>query len=30
VSEAFVQYKTLDIMVHKNAVPKDLRKKLGL
>lgn len=30
VSEAFVQYKTLDIMVHKNAVPKDLRKKTGL
>ena len=30
VSEAFMQYKTLDIMVHKNAVPKDIRKKLGI
>ena len=28
VSEAFVQYKTLDILVHKNAVPKDIRKKM--
>lgn len=30
VSEAFMQYKTNDILVHKNAVPKDLRKKLGI
>lgn len=30
VSEAFVQYKTLDILVNKNAVPKDIRKKLGI
>ena len=30
VSEAYVQYKTLDILVHKNAVPKDIRKKLGI
>ena len=30
ISEAFMQYKTLDILVHKNAVPKDLRKKLNL
>ena len=30
VSEAFMQYKTNDILVHKNAIPKDLRKKLGL
>ena len=30
VSEAFVQYKTLDITIHKNAVPKDIRKKLWL
>ena len=30
VSEAFVQYKTLDITIHKNAVPKDIRKKLLL
>jgi len=25
-----MQYKTLDIMVHKNAVPKDICKKLGI
>lgn len=30
ISEAFMQYKTNDILVHKNAIPKDLRKKLGL
>lgn len=30
ISEAFMQYKTLDILVHKNALPKDIRKKLGL
>lgn len=30
VSEAFMQYKTNDILVHKNAIPKDLRKKLHL
>ena len=30
VSEAFMRYKTNDILVHKNAIPKDLRKKLGL
>ena len=30
VSEAFVQYKTNDILVHKNAIPKDIRKKLGI
>ena len=30
VSEAYMQYKTNDILVHKNAIPKDLRKKLGL
>ena len=30
VSEAFMQYKTNDILVHKNAIPKDIRKKLGL
>jgi bleomycin hydrolase len=29
-SEAFVKLKTTDIMVHKNAIPKDLTKKLGL
>ena len=30
VSEAFVRYKTNDILVHKNAIPKDIRKKLGI
>lgn len=30
VSEAFMQYKTNDILVHKNAIPKDIRKKLSL
>ena len=30
ISEAFMQYKTNDVLVHKNAIPKDLRKKLGL
>ncbi len=28
-SEAFVRLKTIDLMVHKDAVPKSLRKKLG-
>ena len=30
VSRAFMQYKTNDILVHKDAIPKDIRKKLGL
>ncbi len=30
ISEAFMRYKTNDILVHKNAVPEDIRKKLGL
>lgn len=30
VSEAYMQYKTNDILVHKNAIPKDIRKKMGL
>jgi aminopeptidase C len=30
ISEAFMQYKTLDIMVHKDAVPKDLQRKLKI
>ena len=30
VSEAFMRYKTNDILVHKNAIPKDIRKKLGI
>ena len=29
-SEAYVKLKTMDIMVNKNAIPKDIRKKLGL
>ena len=29
-SEAFVRLKTIDLMVNKNAVPKGIRKKLGL
>ena len=30
ISRAFVEYKTLDILVHKDAIPKDIRKKLGI
>lgn len=29
-SETYVRYKTLNIMVNKNALPKDIRKKLNL
>jgi len=29
-SKAFVEYKTMDIVVHKDALPKAIRKKLGL
>ena len=29
-SRPFVEYKTTSIMVHRNAIPKDIRKKLGL
>ncbi len=29
-SKAFVAYKTTNIVVHKNALPKDIAKKLGL
>ena len=29
-SKPFVAYKTIDIMVHQDAVPKDIRRKLGL
>ncbi len=29
-SEAYVKYKTMDIMVHKNALSADLKKKLGI
>ena len=30
VSEAYVRYKTMDLMVHKDAIPKDIKKKLGI
>lgn len=30
VSESFVKYKTMDILVNKNAIPQDIRTKLGL
>ena len=30
VSEAFMRYKTNDILVHKDALPKDVRKKLNM
>ncbi len=30
VSEAFVRYKTMNILVNKNAVPKNIRKKLAI
>lgn len=29
-SESFVKYKTMSIMVHKDALPKDIAKKLGI
>ena len=29
-SDSFVQHKTLNIMVHKNAIPKEIRKKMGI
>lgn len=29
-SESYVKYKTMDFMVNKNAIPKKLRKRLGL
>ncbi len=29
-SESYIKYKTMSIMLHKDAIPKDLRKKLGL
>ena len=29
-SKAFVRYKTMNIVVHKNALPKDIAKKLGI
>jgi len=30
ISRAFMQYKTNDILVHKDAIPKDIRKKMGI
>lgn len=30
VSEAYVRYKTMDLMVHKDAIPKDIKKKLNI
>lgn len=30
ISHAFMAYKTNDILVHKDAIPKDIRKKLGI
>ena len=29
-SEAYVRYKTMDILIHKDGIPKALRKKLGI
>lgn len=29
-SDSFVRYKTMDILLHKDALPKDIRKKLGI
>jgi aminopeptidase C len=30
VSETFVMHKTIDILVHKDAIPKEIQKKLGI
>ena len=30
VSKAFARYKTMNIIVHKDALPKDIKKKLGI
>ena len=29
-SKAFVAYKTMNILIHKNAIPKNIAKKLGI
>ena len=29
-SDAFLRYKTMNVVVHKNALPKDIKKKLGI
>jgi len=30
ISKAFMAYKTNDVLVHKDAIPKDIRKKMGI
>ena len=30
VSYPFMQLKTMNILIHKNAIPKEIKKKLGL
>lgn len=30
ISETYVKYKTMDLLIHKDAMPKDLKKKCGL
>jgi aminopeptidase C len=30
VSESFVKYKTMNIVVHKNSIPQQIRTKLGI
>ncbi|MBR5921799.1 MAG: aminopeptidase [Bacteroidales bacterium] len=30
VSKAYARYKTMNILVHKDAIPKDIKKKLGI
>ncbi len=30
ISETFIKYKTMDITVHKDAIPKEIKKKLGI
>ena len=30
VSKPYVAYKTMNIVINKNAIPKDIRKKLGI
>jgi bleomycin hydrolase len=30
ISEAYMKYKTINIQIHKDAIPKDIKKKLGI
>ena len=30
MSKNFIAYKTMDFVVNKNAIPKDIRKKMGI